>query len=377
MTSILIVDRDSSVRTSLQAAFHRRDGVACAALDPSESHSDLSNAAHEHDGILVGIDDDPLAHGWAVARQAREAHPAIAIGYLSPHGERSWAASGVPHSVVFATTADPVETAAAFLLLCRPAHAAPPDMCAHAGHTPQHVPCTPNPRLGRLGNDLIHASRRTAMEMMATTIANELNQPLTTISNYLAVARSVVQSDGDRALVLDSLQSAADASRSAGTIIRNLQSLTTQHDAPLEPVALDQTLRDIAEIVSLGRHQARISLDLPESLTVLGDRILIQQTLLNLLQNAVEASNGTAVDILVSASNKDQIVEICVADTGPGIDRTLLRTVFDPFVTSKTEGLGVGLSICQASVEAQGGVITLRNRANGGAIACFTVPRVG
>lgn len=371
MTSILIVDRHSSLRTSLQAAFER-DGGACATLDPSVADDAVSSAALDRDGVLVRIDDDALPRGWDVARQARAANPAVAIGYLSTRGTSDWAASGVPDSVVYAPTSDPIEITAAFLALCRPA-SIQKAMGEPHGERPSG---TARARLGPLGNDLIHGSRRNAMGMMATTIANELTQPLTTIGNYLAVARAVVESRGDSALVLESLQAAIEASRTAGHIIRTLQSLTTRPEARLEQVALTDTLRDAADIVTLGRPDARITLDLPHSLIVLGDRILLQQTLLNLLQNAVEAAAGTPVDILVTASDKGQVVEVCVADSGPGVDRMLLPNVFEPFVTTKADSLGIGLSICKAIIEAQGGVITLRNRATCGAIACFTVPGI-
>jgi signal transduction histidine kinase len=373
VTSILIVDRHSPARAALERAFAHREGVRCAAIDPPATDA---SAANGHDGLIVAIDCSAPALGWELARRARRAHPAIAIGYLTAHDGPDWGAAGVPHSVVFDAASDPAMIATVFLRLCDVARRGtgfPVDRGAR-GDLPELS--TARARLGPLGNDLIHLSRLNATGVMATTIANELTQPLTTISNHLAAARMLVERDGDPALIAQSLQAATDGNRAAGDIIRTLQSLATPRETVRDQVALDAMLRDAADIVTLGHPEARITFDLPAALIVACDRILIQQTLLNLLQNAIDAANGVPVDIVISASDKGQIVEICVADTGPGIDRTLLPSVFEPFVTTKSDGLGIGLPICKAIVEAQGGVITLRNRAERGAIACFTVPRV-
>lgn len=369
MTSILIVDHDPIASTALQQAFGRCEGVTYATLAPSAPPT-----TGGHDGILVAIDGGSSARGWALAREARAADSTVAIGYLSTHGDRDWAALGVPQSIVFDPTADPLAIVTVFLRLCQRARRETGFTVDRGALADLPDLSTARARLGPLGNDLIHRSRLNAMGMMATTIANELTQPLTTINNYLAVARTLVERDGGPPAVIAALQAAAEASRSAGEIIRTLQSLTAPRETLQEPVALDAMLRDVADIVTLGRPDARITFDLPDSLIVRCDRILIQHTLLNLLQNAVDATDGTPVDIGISASDKGQVVEICVADSGPGIDRALLPNVFEPFVSTKSDGLGIGLSICKAIVEAHGGVITLRNRIDRGAIACFTVP---
>lgn len=375
MTSILIVDRASAARAALQEAFERRDGVRCAAIDPPPTPA-VTSAASGHDGMILAIDTDRPADGWALARSARAAHPALAIGYLADAGDDAWGAAGVPHSVVFAATADPAIITSVFLRLCRRTRGETGFVVDRGARADLPELSTARARLGPLGNDLIHLSRLNAMGMMATTIANELTQPLTTIGNHLAVARMLVERDGDATLIAQSLQAATEGNRSAGEIIRTLQSVATPRETLHDHVALDAMLHDAADIVRLGRPDARITLDLPAALIVACDRILIQQTLLNLLQNAIDAADGARVDIVISASDKGQVVEICVSDSGPGIDRTLLPSVFEPFVTTKSDGLGIGLPICKAIVEAQGGVITLRNRPERGAIACFTVPRV-
>ncbi|WP_010187110.1 sensor histidine kinase [Sphingomonas sp. PAMC 26605] len=375
MTSILIVDHDTVARTALKQAFERFDGVRCATIQPSAAPDAASLTDGRH-GIILAIDSDGSADRWEQARRARADDPAIAIGYLSGNDDHAWSAAGVPHSVVFDATADPATIATVFLRLCRLAQQGVGFAVDRGARADLPDLSTARARLASLGNDLIHLSRLNAMGMMATTLADELSQPLTTISNHLAVARMLVDRAGDPVLIAQSLQAATEGSRSAGEIIRTLQSLATPRETHQDSVVLDDMLRDAADIVTLGRPGARITLDLPASLIVSCDRILIQQTLLNLLQNAVDAADGTPVDIVISASDKGQVVEICVADSGPGIDRTLLPDVFEPFVTTKSDGLGIGLPICKAIVEAQGGVITLRNQAERGAIACFTVPRI-
>lgn len=375
MTSILIVDRASVARDALEQAFERNDGVRCATRDPAIPHA-APSLADDHDGMILAIHSDRPVRGWDLARSAREAQPTIAIGYLTD-GDQGWGAAGVPHSIVFEATADPAMIATVFLRLCNHARGEPGFPVDRGARADLPELSTARARLGPLGNDLIHLSRLNATGMMATTIANELTQPLTAIGNHLAVARMLIERDGDPVLIAQALQAAAEGNRAAGEIIRTLQSLASPREQHQEQVALDAMLRDVADIVTLGRPDARITFDVPGALTVECDRILTQHTLLNLLQNAIDAAAGSPVDIVISASDKGQVVEICVSDTGPGIDRTLLPSVFEPFVTTKSDGLGIGLPICKAIVEAQGGVITLRNRAERGAIACFTVPQSG
>lgn len=375
MTSILIVDRDAVVRAALSDAFERGTRASCLAIDPPRAAVAL-HGTHDSDGLIIRIDPDDPGHGWAMARRARGDNPGIVIGYLAAREDRDWPALGVPRSVLLDHRADAATIAMQFLRFChavRSVHAAVPDgrnAVSHDRHD-QHD----QTRIRILQNTLMHVSRLNALTLMAETIAHELSQPLTTISNHVAAARTNVLRVGESAQAIDSLEAAAKASLLAGDVIRNLQSLTRQRDTLRDRVPLDETLRDAAKIVMLGHPDVRITLDLPGPAIVLGDAVLIQQTVLNLAQNAIDAAAGGAVDIAITASDKGQVVEICVADTGPGIDRTVLPDAFEPFVTTRTAAPGIGLAMCKAIVEAQGGMITLRNGADRGAIACFTLPR--
>lgn len=228
-------------------------------------------------------------------------------------------------------------------------------------------------RVGVLQNELLHISRINAMGTMVSTIAHELNQPLTAIHNFATVAKTIVERGGDPNAALEALEGTISAALRAGDIIRNLRAMTTRRDVVREPILLEEALREAAGLATLGEPSARVAFDIPQLVTVLGDKVLIQQVLFNLVRNALEAAQGAAVDVTIKVAERDDVVEVCVADTGPGIDWTVLPSVFDSFVTTKAEGTGIGLAISKAIVEAHGGEITARNGHERGAIFCFTL----
>jgi two-component system sensor kinase FixL len=231
-------------------------------------------------------------------------------------------------------------------------------------------------RVGVLQNELLHISRINAMGTMVSTIAHELNQPLTAIHNFATVAKTIVERGGDPSAALEALEGTISAALRAGDIIRNLRAMTTRREVMREPILLEEAIREVAGLATLGEPSARIAFDIPRLVTVLGDKVLIQQVLFNLVRNALEAAQGATVDVTIKVAERDDVIEVCVADTGPGIDRTVLPSVFDSFVTTKAEGTGVGLAISKAIVEAHGGVITARNGAERGAIFCFTLAQL-
>ena len=232
-------------------------------------------------------------------------------------------------------------------------------------------------RIGVLQNELIHVSRVNAMGMLASTIAHELNQPLTMIANYMVVAKTVMEQLAVDPLAAQSLQGAADAALRAGDIIRNLKAMTARRDVLLEPVLLEPTLRESAALATMGQFDVQLTFDLHDHPMVLGDKVQIQQVLMNLLQNALEAAELRPLGITITTADRGAFVEIAVSDTGPGIDPAVLPTVFESFVTTKAEGTGIGLAICKAIVEAQGGQIAAANMPDGGARFSFTLPQVG
>lgn len=236
-------------------------------------------------------------------------------------------------------------------------------------------------RLQSLQSELVHVSRLSAMGTMASTLAHELNQPLAAVTNYVEASRDLSESDGaeERALLRRSLDQAVAQAIRAGDIVRRLREFVTRGD-------MDKSVEEVATLVNeaaaLGFAGApesgvRYTFAAPKGLgPVLADRIQIQQVLINLMRNAVEAlaANGGGV-VSITASQTDDSVHLVVADDGPGVDPKIAGQLFGAFHTTKREGMGLGLSICRTIVEAHGGRIWAVPRDGGGTEFHFTLPR--
>ena len=235
-------------------------------------------------------------------------------------------------------------------------------------------------RLRQMQAELIHVSRLSAMGTMASTLAHELNQPLTAITNYVRGSRRMI-ADLDNREALGAALDAADRSAvRAGEIVRRVRDLVTKGDAQRRPEELGPLIREACGLAMIDARSTGIThrLDLaPEPIRVTVDRIQVQQVLLNLLRNAVEAVAGQPVRrIIVSARCLDEaFAEVTVHDSGPGITPETAARLFEPFNSSKRDGMGIGLSISRTIVEAHGGQIWSR-RSRGGTLFGFTVPRV-
>jgi len=235
--------------------------------------------------------------------------------------------------------------------------------------------------IARIQAELVHVSRLSAMGAMASTLAHELNQPLTALANYISGAKRIVEREGigDPHLA-DALISAEIGALRAGEIVRRLRELVSRGAVSVSPELLPKLIEDasvlafVDERVRGVRH--RIELD-PAARYVHADRIQIQQVLINLIRNAVDALDGCAERevILSTHAEADDMVEIRVADTGAGIDPDDLPNLFSEFMTTKSGGMGIGLPISRTIVEAHGGKIWAENRAEGGALFRFTLPR--
>jgi two-component system sensor kinase FixL len=238
-------------------------------------------------------------------------------------------------------------------------------------------------RLQELQAELVHISRLTAMGEMASTLAHELNQPLSAIANYLKGSRRLLESSADShaATVRDAMDKAAAQALRAGDIIRRLRDFvargenerTVEHARKLieEASALALVGAKNLEVRTIFRFDPAVDL-------ILVDRIQIQQVLLNLMRNAIEAMEGTARrELTISAKATDaDMATISVGDTGPGIAPEVADRLFQPFATTKAAGMGVGLSICRTIVEAHGGQIWVEPNTGGGAVFHFTLRRV-
>ncbi|HUO00039.1 MAG TPA: PAS domain S-box protein [Bradyrhizobium sp.] len=235
-------------------------------------------------------------------------------------------------------------------------------------------------RLQELQSELVHVSRLTAMGEMASSLAHELNQPLSAITNYLRGAATLLKAGQiDKLRIGEALDRSAVQALRAGDIIKRLREFVakgeTQHALENPAVLLEEAAA--LALVGAKEHGVRVSLrcdpDLPD---VLVDKIQIQQVALNLIRNAVEAmesANRRELTISVTSQKKDMAL-FSVADTGSGIAPDIAQQLFQPFVTSKANGMGVGLSICRTIIEGHGGSISAKPNDGGGTIFEFTLP---
>jgi two-component system sensor kinase FixL len=235
-------------------------------------------------------------------------------------------------------------------------------------------------RLRSLAEDLTHLSRVTAMGEMAADITHEINQPLAALTNFVEAARLTLPTQGNEN-VIDLLGRALDQAHRAGTILKRLRSFVTKGELKIRPESVEDTIRDAVSLVMVGRLQfaVRVNLAFDRAANVMmADRVQVQQVIVNLLRNAVEAVQQCPPDrrdILVRAVALPDFVEISVADTGVGLAEGVIERLYEPFYSTKAEtGMGVGLAISRRIVEAHGGQIWAENRENGGACFRFTIP---
>lgn len=219
-------------------------------------------------------------------------------------------------------------------------------------------------RVKELQAELVHVSRLSAMGTMASTLAHELNQPLTAVANYLEEARDMLATATDESATVmrEALAEAANETFRAGNIVRRLREFVSRGEVDKRVVDLPTLIEDAGRLALAGARErgvrALFSLD-PRATPVLVDRVQIQQVVVNLMRNAVEAMAGTKIrDLSVGTRfRNDGLVEVTVEDTGSGVAPEIRHRLFEAFVSSKIDGMGLGLSICRTIVEAHGGRI--------------------
>jgi two-component system sensor kinase FixL len=238
-------------------------------------------------------------------------------------------------------------------------------------------------RLQELQTELVHISRLTAMGEMASALAHELNQPLSAIANYMKGSRRLLESrtDEESALIRDAMERAAEQSLRAGEIIRRLRDFVARGESERRVESLKKLVEEASALALVGakEHGVRVRFQIdPAHDLVLVDKVQIQQVLLNLIRNGIEAMEQSTRRELVIASSlrEEHLVEVSVADTGSGISPEIAGQLFQPFITTKPYGMGVGLSISRSIVEAHGGQITIEPNPDGGTVFRFTVPGV-
>ncbi len=236
-------------------------------------------------------------------------------------------------------------------------------------------------RLQELQSELVHMSRFTALGEMASTLAHEINQPLTAIASYLKGCRRILgRMEGPEVpLLSDAVNQAAEQALRAGQVIRHLREFVSRGESERHIENLPKLIEEASALALVGAKEkgVRVRFDLaPDAPLVLADRIQVQQVLLNLIRNAIEAMQDMPLRELVVATRAvpaERAAEVSVRDTGTGIAPEIAEQLFQPFVTTKPHGMGVGLSICRTIVEAHGGKIWVERGAGGGTVFRFTL----
>ncbi|MCP5412729.1 MAG: PAS domain S-box protein [Alphaproteobacteria bacterium] len=238
-------------------------------------------------------------------------------------------------------------------------------------------------RLQDLQAELIFMSRFTALGEMASTLAHELNQPLTATANYLSGARRLLDNGqgSDPALIRSAVDNAGEQVLRAGQIIKRLREFVARGESDRQVVDLRKLIEEAAALALVGAKQtgAHVSYGFdPKADYVLVDKIQIQQVVHNLMRNALEAMQEVDHrELTVSTRRLDEeMIEVRVTDTGPGIAPEIAAKLFQPFMTTKKHGMGVGLSISRTIVEAHGGKLWAEGNPGGGTIFRLTLRRI-
>lgn len=239
-------------------------------------------------------------------------------------------------------------------------------------------------RLRDLQRELARVGRLIEIGTFASSLAHELNQPLTAIVSYCEGAADLLAGEAGAErleLVREALRETAEQAIRAGEIVTRMRDLLSHGETEHRLESLSRIITEANALALVGsrEHGIEVQIVLDSSAdAVFVDRIQIQQVLFNLVRNAIEAMIASPFRTLtVSTKGEGAMVTVTIEDTGSGITDALAATLFQPFITSKRTGMGIGLSICRTIIEAHGGRIWFEPGSEGGTIFRFTLPRAG
>ena len=237
-------------------------------------------------------------------------------------------------------------------------------------------------RLQDLQSELAMVGRLSEMGTLASSLAHELNQPLTAVANYCETARDLLASGPGEEMIptiLEALDDATAQAIRAGQIVRRLRDFISHGESERRLESLPRLVTEANALALVGSREhgieVQVQLD-PGADEVFVDRIQIQQVLVNLIRNAIDAmADGPVRSLVIStALGVGETVRVSIEDSGSGIGDDVASQLFQPFVTSKKSGMGIGLSICRSIVEAHGGQIWFEPAPDSGTIFHFTLP---
>lgn len=230
--------------------------------------------------------------------------------------------------------------------------------------------------------DIAHFSRLSSMGEMASQIAHELNQPLTAISTYSDACRRMVLSDKDvKNKLADTLEDISTQAERAGAIIHRIREFVSNKDLHRTNINLNDLVKEALQLLSveIRSHMAELKLDLDEKIPdVFADKVLIEQVIVNLTRNALEAmeeiDSSNRLLTISTTLDKSKYVVVSIKDSGPGLPKEKRDRIFDPFHTTKENGMGMGLSISYSIIDTHNGRVWVNAGSQGGAIFSFTLP---
>ncbi|MDB5801650.1 MAG: two-component system, LuxR family, sensor histidine kinase [Rhodocyclales bacterium] len=236
--------------------------------------------------------------------------------------------------------------------------------------------------LARMQQERLEATvRLVTMGEMASTLAHELNQPLAAIWSYASGCVTGLENGMPHAQLGEAMQKVAHQSQRAGNIIRRIQNFVRRSEPRQDQVELTRVVSEAAALLesSARKRHVRITLAFPHELPgVAGDATLLEQVVVNLMRNGMDAMNDTPEgerQLRVSVSSNAEVMEVCVTDRGSGISVESAEKLYTPFFTTKSEGMGMGLNICRSIIEWHRGRLWFEPNPGGGTQFRFTLPR--